>query len=157
MDGRLRARPDRREENSLRRALRDRAILLQEHAEKDRELAAMRALLAKQNADGLGSQLERAERESADAHTAGDPEAIARANRRMAELAGGARYPAKLLRVLGRAEGNAVAVEQVGTHYAAQQCMELLNEGVDGIHFYTLNKSRATLDIFRSLGLNPGA
>jgi hypothetical protein len=89
MDGRLRARPDRREENSLRRALRDRAILLQEHAEKDRELAAMRALLAKQNAEGLGSQLERAERDSADAHSAGDPEAIARANRRMAELAAG--------------------------------------------------------------------
>jgi methylenetetrahydrofolate reductase (NADPH) len=76
--------------------------------------------------------------------------------KRMAELAGGARYPAKLIRALNRAEGNPAAVEQVGIHYAAQQCMELLNEGVDGIHFYTLNKSRATLDIFRSLGLNRG-
>jgi methylenetetrahydrofolate reductase (NADPH) len=75
---------------------------------------------------------------------------------RMAELAGGARYPAKLIRALNRAEGDAYAVEQVGIHYAAQQCMELLNEGVDGIHFYTLNKSRATLDIFRSLGLKSG-
>jgi hypothetical protein len=89
MDRRLQPRTDRREENSLRRALRDRAILLVENAEKDRELAAMRALVAKQRADGLGSQLERAERDSAEAHTAGDPDAIARANRRMAELAAG--------------------------------------------------------------------
>jgi len=76
--------------------------------------------------------------------------------RRMAELAGGARYPAKLIRALNRAGGDSSAVEQVGIHYAAQQCMDLLNEGVDGIHFYTLNKSRATLDIFRSLGLRSG-
>lgn len=76
--------------------------------------------------------------------------------KRMAELAGGARYPAKLIRALNRAGGDTAAVEQVGIHYAAQQCMELLNEGVDGIHFYTLNKSRATLDIFRSLGLKSG-
>jgi methylenetetrahydrofolate reductase (NADPH) len=73
--------------------------------------------------------------------------------RRMAELAGGTRYPAKLLRALSRAESSPSAVEEVGIHYAAQQCMELLDEGVDGIHFYTLNKSRATLQIFRSLGL----
>lgn len=73
--------------------------------------------------------------------------------KRMAELAGGARYPAKLLRALQRVEGKPESVEEVGIHYAAQQCMELLDQGVDGIHFYTLNKSHATLKIFRSLGL----
>lgn len=73
---------------------------------------------------------------------------------RMAELAGGARYPAKLVRALNRAEGKAEAIEEVGIHYAAQQCMELLDHAVDGIHFYTLNRSRATLRIFRSLGLD---
>ena len=76
--------------------------------------------------------------------------------RRMAELAAGARFPAKLLRALDRANGDAQAVERVGIHYAAQQCAGLLDEGVDGIHFYTLNKSRATLEIYASLGLAAG-
>lgn len=73
--------------------------------------------------------------------------------KRMAELAAGARYPAKLVRALNRAQGDAAAVERVGIHYAAEQCAELLDAGVDGIHFYTLNKSRATREIFLSLGL----
>lgn len=72
---------------------------------------------------------------------------------RMAELAAGARFPAKLLKALERAKGDPGAVERVGIHYAAQQCSELLDEGVDGIHFYTLNKSKATREIYQSLGL----
>ncbi len=72
--------------------------------------------------------------------------------KRMAELAAGARYPAKLLRALDRAR-SPEAVERAGIHYAAEQCSGLLNEGVDGIHFYTLNKSRATREIYHSLGL----
>lgn len=74
--------------------------------------------------------------------------------KRMAELAAGARYPAKLIRALNRANSSQDAVERVGIHYAAEQCAGLLDEGVDGIHFYTLNKSRATRDIFSSLGLD---
>ena len=74
--------------------------------------------------------------------------------RRMAELAEGARYPAKLLHALERANGDEAAVERIGTHYAAQQCLELLDGGVDGIHFYTLNKSKATREIYASLGLS---
>jgi len=73
--------------------------------------------------------------------------------RRMAELAAGARFPAKLLRALDRSKGDAESVERVGIHYAAQQCAGLLDAGVDGIHFYTLNKSRATREIYASLGL----
>jgi len=73
--------------------------------------------------------------------------------RRMAELAAGARYPAKLLRALNRAGDSAEGIERAGIHYAAQQCSGLLDGGVDGIHFYTLNKSHATREIYRSLGL----
>jgi methylenetetrahydrofolate reductase (NADPH) len=73
--------------------------------------------------------------------------------RRMAELAAGARFSAKLLRALERANGDAQAVERVGIHYAAQQCGGLLDAGVEGIHFYTLNKSKATREIYASLGL----
>lgn len=75
--------------------------------------------------------------------------------KRMAELAAGARYPAKLLKTLDRAaaKNDPEAVERAGIHYAAQQCAELLDNDVSGIHFYTLNKSHATRQIYASLGL----
>lgn len=75
--------------------------------------------------------------------------------KRMAELAAGARYPAKLLKTLDRAaaKNDPEAVERAGIHYAAQQCAELLDNDVAGIHFYTLNKSHATRQIYASLGL----
>ena len=75
--------------------------------------------------------------------------------KRMAELAAGARFPARLLRALERADDNPESIERVGIHYAAQQCAELLDAGVAGIHFYTLNKSRATREIYASLGFRP--
>jgi methylenetetrahydrofolate reductase (NADPH) len=56
--------------------------------------------------------------------------------RRMAELAAGARFPARLIRALDRANGLPEAVERVGIHYAATQCAELLDAKVAGIHFY---------------------
>jgi methylenetetrahydrofolate reductase (NADPH) len=73
--------------------------------------------------------------------------------RRMAELAAGARYPAKLLKAIARCGNDEDAVQRVGVHYATEQCADLLDNGVDGIHFYTLNKSGATRDIYASLGL----
>ena len=73
---------------------------------------------------------------------------------RMAELAEGARYPAKLIRALHRAQGDAEAVEHVGIHYAAQQSLELMDANVAGIHFYTLNKSKAIQQIYANLGLS---
>ena len=62
---------------------------------------------------------------------------------RMAELSGGTCFPARLLK----------ALKEVGIQYASSQCAELLDSDVDGIHFYTLNQSRATREIYRNLGL----
>ena len=73
--------------------------------------------------------------------------------KRMAQLALGARYPAKLLRALGRAANDPEAVKRVGVHWATEQCRDLLDNEVRGIHFYTLNKSDATRQIYQSLGL----
>ncbi|MEO0512310.1 MAG: methylenetetrahydrofolate reductase [NAD(P)H] [Planctomycetota bacterium] len=72
---------------------------------------------------------------------------------RMAELALGARYPAALLRALNRTSGEAESVRRVGVHWATEQCRDLLDHGVDGIHFYTLNKSKATREIYATLGV----
>ena len=77
--------------------------------------------------------------------------------RRMAELAAGARYPAKLLRAIQRCGGDEAAVQRVGIHYATEQCRDLLENGVDGIHLYTLNKSQATREIYASLGIRDSA
>ena len=72
---------------------------------------------------------------------------------RMADLAAGTRFPAPLLKALDRCKDDPESVERVGTHWAAEQCRDLIDQGVRGIHFYTLNKSRATREIHRTLGL----
>lgn len=73
--------------------------------------------------------------------------------KRMAQLALGHHIPAKLLRALGRAEGDPEAVKRVGIHWATEQSRDLLDNQVRGIHFYTLNKSDATRQIYQTLGL----
>lgn len=73
--------------------------------------------------------------------------------RRMADLAGGARFPARLLKALQRAGDNADAVQRIGIHYASEQCSDLMHHQVAGIHFYTLNQSTATREIYRNLAL----
>lgn len=72
---------------------------------------------------------------------------------RMAELALGARFPAKLLRALSRAEDDDY-VEKVGIHWATEQVRDLIDRNVAGIHFYTLNRSKPTLKIYESLGIS---
>ena len=77
--------------------------------------------------------------------------------RRIAELAGGANISAGLQRAIARAGSDTEAVANVGVHWATEQCRELLDQGVAGIHFYTLNQSSATTEIYRSLGLRDSA
>ena len=74
--------------------------------------------------------------------------------RRMAELAAGSRYPAKLLRAIDRCGGDEDAVKRVGIHWATEQCRDLLDHSVRGIHFYTLNQSGATREIYANLGVS---
>jgi methylenetetrahydrofolate reductase (NADPH) len=71
--------------------------------------------------------------------------------RRMATLAGGARFPAALLRAVQRASHDPMEVERTGIEWATEQCRELLAARVRGIHFYTLNQSKATLAVYERL------
>jgi len=43
------------------------------------------------------------------------------------------------------------AVHATGVEYATRQCEDLLRQKADGIHFYTLNKSKATVQICKAL------
>ena len=79
---------------------------------------------------------------------------VSRSNfERIPEMALGARYPAALLKQLSRC-GSDEEIARVGVDWTTWQCEELLAFGVRGIHFYTLNRSTATLEIFRRLGVS---
>lgn len=72
---------------------------------------------------------------------------------RTAELAAGARIPAKLLKAVARAE-NTPMVRKVGTHWATQQVSDLIDNKVRGVQFFTLNTSTTTREIYASLGVS---
>ena len=72
---------------------------------------------------------------------------------RISELALGSHIPAKLLRAIYRA-GNDAAIEKVGTHWATEQVFDLYDNNIHGVHFYTLNHSKATLKICQRLGMS---
>jgi len=81
------------------------------------------------------------------------PITSAKGMRRMAELAAGCRFPAGLLRSIDRCKGDEEAVKRVGVHWATEQCRDLLDHQVRGLHFYTLNQSDATRRIYENLGI----
>jgi methylenetetrahydrofolate reductase (NADPH) len=63
----------------------------------------------------------------------------------------GAKIPHPLLTKLEGLEKDADAVYAAGVDYATQQCRDLLDQGADGLHFYTLNRSKATVEICKRL------
>jgi methylenetetrahydrofolate reductase (NADPH) len=63
----------------------------------------------------------------------------------------GAKIQHDLLLRLEAVEDDPDAVYQIGIEHALRQCQDLLAHGVDGLHFYTLNRSKATRDICQSL------
>jgi methylenetetrahydrofolate reductase (NADPH) len=63
----------------------------------------------------------------------------------------GANLPDSLINELEPVQSDAEAVARIGINYAARQCEGLLRRGAPGIHFYTLNKSRATQEILEHL------
>jgi len=69
----------------------------------------------------------------------------------------GAKIPHPLLLKLEAVEADADATYSTGVHYAIDQCADLLKNGAEGLHFYTLNKSKATVQICKALGVKHAA
>jgi methylenetetrahydrofolate reductase (NADPH) len=65
----------------------------------------------------------------------------------------GARIPQELQRRLRIVEKDPAAVVATGVQWSVEQCRLLLRDGAPGLHFYTLNKSSATLAVHAALGL----
>jgi methylenetetrahydrofolate reductase (NADPH) len=76
--------------------------------------------------------------------------------KRMTQLQG-SEFPAWLAEKLHAVEDDPDAVWRVGVDEATKLCQELLDGGAPGLHFYTLNRSPATREIFIGLGLRQGA
>ncbi|MCT4631798.1 MAG: methylenetetrahydrofolate reductase [NAD(P)H] [Firmicutes bacterium] len=60
----------------------------------------------------------------------------------------GCNLPPKFLRILDKYEDNPIALKEAGIAYATEQIIDLISYGVDGIHLYTMNKSKETREIF---------
>jgi methylenetetrahydrofolate reductase (NADPH) len=69
----------------------------------------------------------------------------------------GATIPTPMRNRLDELGENDEAAVAYGIEYATRQCEELLREGVEGLHFYTLNKVRSTVEVWSNLGLAAGA
>jgi methylenetetrahydrofolate reductase (NADPH) len=75
---------------------------------------------------------------------------------RMAEMSGAA-VPPEVIDRLTAAGEDPEDVRRAGVDVATELCQALLDEGAPGLHFYTLNRSTATREIYRNLGLAPSA
>jgi len=63
----------------------------------------------------------------------------------------GANIPARIHEMMAPIQGDLDAVKKLGIELATEQCVNLVDGGVSGMHFYTLNKSEATIAIVQSL------
>ncbi|WP_090477831.1 methylenetetrahydrofolate reductase [NAD(P)H] [Nakamurella panacisegetis] len=71
---------------------------------------------------------------------------------RIIELSG-QRIPTDLAERLLAVQGDAAAGREIGMQHAIQMSHQLLAEGAPALHFYTFNRSKATLEVLAALGM----
>ncbi len=64
-------------------------------------------------------------------------------------------FPDDLSSKLEAAQEDDDAQFQIGVDHAIQQCRQLIDAGVPGVHFYVLNRSRACEQILNAIGMKP--
>jgi methylenetetrahydrofolate reductase (NADPH) len=69
---------------------------------------------------------------------------------RMAEF-GGTPIPLHIARAFEDVENDSQAVRNLGVEIATKLCQELLEVGAPGLHFYTMNSSTATVEIYNRI------
>ncbi len=79
------------------------------------------------------------------------PIVSARNLRRIASLSPGSEIPEELARELDEAGEDDARAMEVGVRWATLQCRELLERGAPGVHFYTLNQSPATRQVYEGV------
>ena len=75
---------------------------------------------------------------------------------RMAHMSG-AEVPGWVIEAMEKAGDDLDEAERVGVALATELCARLIEAGAPGLHFYALNRSWATREIFSNLGLRPSA
>ncbi|GAB6087575.1 methylenetetrahydrofolate reductase [NAD(P)H] [Alkaliphilus crotonatoxidans] len=65
----------------------------------------------------------------------------------------GASLPARVIKLLARYEHQPDTLRKKGIEYAAQQVSDLIKNGVDGIHLYTMNKPEIAREIMAQLNI----
>jgi methylenetetrahydrofolate reductase (NADPH) len=63
--------------------------------------------------------------------------------------------PPGLQERLDEVDGDPDAVVALGVEVATDLCIELLERGVPGLHFYALNRSESVIALYENLGLGP--
>ncbi len=65
----------------------------------------------------------------------------------------GCSIPAKLVLMMDKYQHNQDDLRKAGIEYAAMQIRDLMDNGVEGIHLYTMNRPKATKEILEAAGL----
>lgn len=67
----------------------------------------------------------------------------------------GAEIPRWLTQKIADYKDDPVSIEQYGIEFVSKLCEKLLDGGVPGLHFYTMNRAEPTLTICENIGLKP--
>jgi methylenetetrahydrofolate reductase (NADPH) len=75
---------------------------------------------------------------------------------RMAAMSG-TEVPLSLASALHAVADRPEEVRRIGVEHATRLCRDLLDAGAPGLHFYTMNRAAATLEVCANLGFEPAA